>query len=432
MDARDQRAIVIAALAKINRQDGAWLVPSQSAEKKYAVKLDGEGSCTCLDHTEGGQCCKHIRAVRIVLRRELGMDGTIIETREVLFQEKKTYKQDWSAYLAAQYVEKHRFQVLLHDLCQGAEEPPYRGNGRRPHSTRDAIFSMAYKVYSTFSSRRFTSDLVDAHERGYLSRRIHGNKVSAFLENPAFTPILHKLIAQSAKPLSAVETDFAVDSSGFSSSKFERWYDHKYGAERQKCVWVKAHVACGVKTNVVTSVRILDKDAADSPQFGPLVKSTRENFTINEVSADKAYLSNENFETVADCGGTAFIPFKANSTGGKGGLFEKMFGYFQYRKEEFLAHYHKRSNIEACFSMMKRKFGDAVRSKTDTAMVNEVLCKILCHNLCCLIQEQHELGIDPVFWRDDAESAKPEFSGVADEPQVDSPVQSALCWQVSF
>jgi len=30
-------------------------------------------------------------------------------------------------------------------------------------------------------------------------------------------------------------------------------------------------------------------------------------------------------------------------------------------------------------------------------MVNEVLCKIICHNICCLIQETHELGIDTVF-----------------------------------
>jgi hypothetical protein len=35
--------------------------------------------------------------------------------------------------------------------------------------------------------------------------------------------------------------------------------------------------------------------------------------------------------------------------------------------------------------------------KTDVAMVNEVLCKIICHNICCLIQETHELGIDTVF-----------------------------------
>lgn len=48
--------------------------------------------------------------------------------------------------------------------------------------------------------------------------------------------------------------------------------------------------------------------------------------------------------------------------------------------------------------MMKRKFGDSLRSKTDVAMVNESLCNILCHNLVVLIHEMCELGIDPVFW----------------------------------
>jgi hypothetical protein len=49
--------------------------------------------------------------------------------------------------------------------------------------------------------------------------------------------------------------------------------------------------------------------------------------------------------------------------------------------------------------MIKAKFRDHVRSRTDTAMKNEVLCKILCHNICCLIQSQCELGIDPTFWK---------------------------------
>ena len=77
-----------------------------------------------------------------------------------------------------------------------------------------------------------------------------------------------------------------------------------------------------------------------------------------------------------------------------------MFHFFQFQRDEFLAHYHRRSNVESTFSAVKRKFGDSVMSKTDTAMVNEVLCKLLCHNLCCLIQEQEELGIVPVFFKE--------------------------------
>jgi hypothetical protein len=41
-----------------------------------------------------------------------------------------------------------------------------------------------------------------------------------------------------------------------------------------------------------------------------------------------------------------------------------------------------------------------MRSRNDVAMVNEVLCKVLCHNLCVLIMSQCELGIETVFWQD--------------------------------
>lgn len=53
--------------------------------------------------------------------------------------------------------------------------------------------------------------------------------------------------------------------------------------------------------------------------------------------------------------------------------------------------------MESTFSMIKRKFGDSVRSKTDVAIRNEVLAKVLCHNIAVVILEMHELGIAPDF-----------------------------------
>ena len=77
-----------------------------------------------------------------------------------------------------------------------------------------------------------------------------------------------------------------------------------------------------------------------------------------------------------------------------------MWHYFNLRRDDFAAHYHKRSNVESTFSMMKRKFGDSLRSRTDVAMVNEALCKVLCHNLVVLIHETIELGLEPICWPD--------------------------------
>jgi hypothetical protein len=60
--------------------------------------------------------------------------------------------------------------------------------------------------------------------------------------------------------------------------------------------------------------------------------------------------------------------------------------------------YHKGGNVETTFHMIKSKFGDSLRSKTKTAQINEALCKVLCHNICCLIQSMFELNIKPEFW----------------------------------
>ena len=109
----------------------------------------------------------------------------------------------------------------------------------------------------------------------------------------------------SSLPLKAVETDFAVDASGFSTSRFVRWYDHKHGRKTQKREWLKVRLVCGVKTNVVTAVDISGHEVHDSYFFVPLVKRTAKHFEVSEVYADKAHLSRWNMDTV---GGSAGRP----------------------------------------------------------------------------------------------------------------------------
>jgi transposase len=402
MDMRELKGLEIAARAKLTFADGAWLVPSQSSTtKKYRITLDPV-NCTCEDFELHQQPCKHVHAARLVQERDHGgkapkMDMDVIAKRP-------TYRQNWPAYNRAQMTEKHRLQALLHDLCRGLQEPERPAGKRGPRKTTlaDQVFACAFKVYSTVSARRFNCDLRDAQAKGYMASGMHPNKICVFMESEELTPILHTLIVQSSLPLRHVETVFAPDSTGFSTSRFVRWYDEKYGMTRSGKEWVKAHVMTGVKTNIVTAVILEDKNANDSPQFKPLVQRTAQSFDVQEVPADKAYLSHENLGLLHSMGGTAFIPFKTNSQPGEAGsLWEKMFGYYQFRRDDFLKHYHQRSNAESTFSMVKAKFRDHVRSKTDTAMKNEVLCKFLCHNMCVLIQSQCDLGIEPVFWQDE-------------------------------
>ncbi len=334
MDAREERGLVIAATQKLTQKGRVWVVPSQNGAGKYTVCPDPDNPfCSCPDHEETGGKCKHLYAVEFTMSREHGSNGTVTETRTITLTEKKTYQQDWPVYNLCQKEEKRRLLVLLHDLCKGLENPPQSGAGRRRTPMADMVFTAVYKVYSTLSGRRFGTDIDEAFEKGYLSKKLTMMNWT-FLESELLTPVLKELVAVTSRPLRAVETEFAVDSSGFSTSRFVRWHDEKYGCVRSGRDWVKCHLACGVKTHVVTAVEILERHTADSPQFKPLVKATAENFKIGEVSADKAYLSAENMETVADCGGTAFIAFKENSTGDRGGLFEKMFHFYAMNRDE--------------------------------------------------------------------------------------------------
>jgi transposase len=399
---REQRGLEIAATKKLTKKGGVWLVPSQSGSQKYTVSPDpAQPHCTCPDHETRGCECKHIFAVRFVIQRELLDDGSVVETRQLTVTEtRKTYAQNWPAYNAAQKCEKHRFQVMLSDLCQTIPEPPPSPIGGRPSvPLRDAIFSACFKVYSTVSGRRFTVDLQEARDKGHIGRAPSYNTLFRVFEDSETFDVLKSLVIRSALPLKAIETNFACDSSGFSGCRYDRWIEHKYGSPMKKVLrsWVKCHIMCGVKTNVVTAVEILGQNANDCPQLPNLLATTAERFTINDVTADLAYSSHDNLLNVALMGGNPVIPFKTNASHGQGGMWSKMLAYFHIHREEFLSRYHQRSNVESTFSMVKRKFGDGVRSKLDVAMKNEVLAKLVCHNICCVNQEAFELGIDPGF-----------------------------------
>jgi transposase len=402
---REQRGLVIAATAKLTKKGGVWLVPSQSGGNRYTVCPDKENPhCSCPDHETTGGICKHIFAARIVIQRELFPDGSVVETRQLTLTEKRTtYPQNWPAYNAAQNNEKAHFQSLLAELCSDLPDR-HKTNGRQWLKTCDAVFSAVFKVYCGMSARRFMTDLRDAHDKGYIGKLPCHNSVLNVFENPDMFPILRAMVERSATPLRSLENKFACDSSGFSGCRFDRWFEEKWGSPTKKSMrsWVKAHIMCGVRTNVVTAVEIHEQQASDQKQFRPLLATTAKQFQIDEVSGDLAYSTHNNLWSTDALGATALIPFKKNASAKTGGLWAKMFHYFNLDREGFLKRYHLRSNVESTFSMVKRKFGDSLRSKTDVAMKNETLCKFIAHNICCAIQEMYESGIDPTCWAETA------------------------------
>jgi transposase len=311
---------------------------------------------------------------------------------------KKTYPQEWWAYNEAQTREKVLFLKILRELCDTIQikSKEKRKSGRPSMTLPEKIYALGIYCYTNFSSRRSISDLNIIKNLGLLPKAPHFNSILNYLAEKSTTPIISDLIVLSSLPLKSMETDFCVDATGFSTPRFERWFNIRTQENSKKRQWKKAHCIVGKKSNIITSVLITDGVYADSPYLKPLVEQTRKYFDMKEVSADKGYLSRENLQTISEMGAVPYIPFKVNSTGNSKGvrIWRQMYEYFTNHREDFDAHYHKRSNVETTYSMIKRKFSNNLKSRRTEAQVNEFLMKCLCHNICCLIQESIELGLE--------------------------------------
>jgi transposase len=399
-DARRARGAEMANGAAVRKLYGAcWIVTSATGVGSYAVNVE-EQSCTCPDHETNAMKCKHLHAVEFVMRETVteiatnaaGVTTTTETTREVRVK----YTQNWPAYNAAQQDEKEHVGALLRGLCDGIVTPTQvRGRPRLPLS--DLAHSAAMKVYSGMSGRRATTDIRACEARGEISRAPHYNSVHNFIERADVTELLKTLVEEAAAPLKSIETRFAVDSTGFSTCVYRRWYDHKYGREMSENRWIKCHAMIGTVTNVITSVEVTESNANDSPELPGLVAKTAKRFDIEEVSADKAYLSHANLAAVEAIDAVPYIPFKSNSQGEGPAAWRRAWHTFSLQRETFLRHYHARSNVETTFSAVKRLFGGAVRAKLPVAQKNEVLLKCLVYNVTCLVHAMYELGLEPTF-----------------------------------
>lgn len=421
---REERGRQIARRGGIRALGARYVVPSQSANSNVPTYLVDviEQTCTCPDYELRRLRCKHQEAVLFWLAWEGAVN---VETGEITLPKKKQQsKQNWPAYNRAQTTERTRVPQLLHALCLGvpdAEREP-GAPGRKPIPDREAIFGLVTKVYSGCSGRRAEADLATYVERGFLSRAWDANTMFRAMESPAMTPILTRMIEESVGPLAQVENaagQFAIDSTGFKTSVrrvrdekevvVERWYDQAHKGEERRPRrfihdWVKLHAMTGTLTNLVAAARVTagtGKGAGDSPHFIPLLHTTARRFTVKEVSGDKGYLDEDNLTAVAAIGAQPFVAFKINSRemDHPSEHWRRMWAYFDLKKEEFLKHYHRRSNVESTFGAIKMKFGGSVRSKQLVAQQNEVLSKVLLWNLTCIVQAIEEFGVEAEFSR---------------------------------
>jgi transposase len=378
--------------------EGFWLVRASRGSGFYKVRFEkGEWSCDCTDFEQWKEPCKHVFRVY----KDWFPQSPLGPAPGEPTGSEETFGQDWASYDAGQQEEFRLQHVLLRALVDTVPEPQRApGSPGRPSiPLSDQLFFAVQKVGSQLSCRRSHGLIELSKQRGQVSTVPHFGISSRVLRNPDVTPILHRLVELVALPLKGLETQFAVDSTGFRTTSFGDYNQETHGPSRRN-VWLKGHAIVGVATHIVVKLKVTDGNVADSPQFPELLRgAVTAGFDVREVSADKGYLSRSNVDVAADLDVTAYIPMKRNSTGRSRGspVFNKLFHYFQLHKEDFDAHYHRRSNVESVFGAIKKKFGETLKSRDRIAQENELLAKIVSYNLTVLVHEMFEHEVVPDF-----------------------------------
>ncbi|MBI5046339.1 transposase [Candidatus Micrarchaeota archaeon] len=320
-------------------------------------------------------------------------------------KQKQTYTQNWFAYDLSQTKEATLLHELAYSLCyQSLKEEPSKV-GRPRLEIRERIFCMLLRVYFGKSSRRLIGFLQYAVMKGYLQKVPSYPSICRFFRDKEINAELLELLIETSKPLKEFETVFAVDASGFGTSLYAHYFNHEYRKHKTRKGFLKLNVMIGVKTHIVTAAIVSKGKSHEIKDFPNLVDTTAKNFKIDEVSADSGYVAYYNYEAVVKHGGTPFILFKANNTlhpqdhYTKSEVWLKMLRLFHDNNYFFMQKYHKRSNIETVFSMIKKKLNPNLKSKDELAQKNELLCNLICHNLIILIHEMFESGLE-IPWLD--------------------------------
>lgn len=415
-DHRQQRGLALAtAKGDLIREivDGRFFVPSARDSAGYIVDL-AAGTCTCPDWEERGghgreHRCKHLWAV-LNRHRDLGaLDGSNAVADEK--KERVHYPRNWPVINRA-HVEFPRVGPhLLADLVRGLpaeSETPRPGRPRVP--LRDIVFASLLKEFEGRPARG-TVEFCERLQREGLLRRVPSyNTLLREMANPALLPILQSLIAESARPLTAIETSFATDATGFGTSVYDHWHEHKHGKGPRRSRgkahrWIKLHFTVGTMTKIITAMQATENNVGDSPMLSELVARThRAGFKPTEWAADKAYLSNENVRVIAAVGATPYIPFKTTSTGRGNSIMERMYFHFMTERDDFQKHYHRRVQVESAVEMLKERFGARLDTRVPSAQYAEITARCVCHNIYCLIRAILELGIEPRFWQPPAKA----------------------------
>ncbi len=315
--------------------------------------------------------------------------------------EKRIYPRNFPIIYAAARNEKLMFLRILKDVVDYLNIPQrHSGNGRPSAVLKDILKCLCIQSYCGLSHWRIESELKIARELRIIDNIYRKSALCKYLNKEEISYWLQKIYQTIVIPIATIETIAAVDATGMSVQYGrKRWIEIRDDHQLHKD-YKKLHILSGTKSNAIYFAEITDGNVHESPRLKYLLDGIKDKFSFQRLVADPGYLSKRNTDLISQNGMQPIILPKRNVRSvnrGSDGSWGKMIWFFKNNPELFLMYYHARSNVESTFSMLKRKFGYELRSKSSIGQSNEILAKIVCLNASILGEAILEFQLRPQF-----------------------------------
>jgi len=296
----------------------------------------------------------------------------------------------WSEYEAWIRHEKALCFQMLRELLD--EFPTWQNRkhfGRPAADERDILGALVLRQFLRVPFSKLPEAMEDfqevlrfqaIHQRSTLTEKNRSRRFQQLLRR------FFEFVVQKLGPRSSI---LITDATGF-SNYMRAWRDASY-EDRATNNWIKAHCIIERETGLFVRVEFTPGRVHESQVFRTLWESLPPNVRPRRSLADAAFVGNDCLEAVRDAGATPMHAIKSNARHHSVPTtdYQKLVNFATHWPNRYAQLGAPRKEIEGAFGQTKTIFGYRLTCHKQTARENEIIAKLLGHNIHAIAFARH-------------------------------------------